>query len=600
MGALRYVCSLLSKGGRPLQYRFVILLSLLGLAPACVAQSKHLFEDPSIPLESRINNVLSLLTLDEKMEGLGNKGVVSARLGIPGVGFGEALSGVVYGAHFSDIAALFPGAGPKPVTLGTTQFPQGVGLGRTWDPDLVQRAGAVIGSEARWIYENGKSPSPNLVLFTPNADLARDPRWGRTQETYGEDPFLAGTLAAAMVKGVQGDDPHYWQAASLVKHFFANSNEDKRFSSSAVFDERLMREYYAAPFEKAFVEGGARCFMASYNAWNGVPMSVNPLLRSLAQNEWGVDGIISSDAGALGNLVSEHKTSADLETAVVATIRAGLTAYLTVGEQVKPAVLAALEHKSLTEADLDDALRGNLRVAFRLGLFDGDRPTFHSLKGVPDPSLTDEHKAVARQVSRESIVLLKNANAFLPLDKSRLKSVAVIGPLANMVPSDMYSGVPPYIRTPLAALKARLEPETKVTYVDGNSLSDTLQAAKSADLVIAVIGNDPICHNTPQEVLTTLMGKKSCANPAEGMEGSDRKSIDLRQEALVKQVYATNSNSGGSGGQFAIRHQLDPAECACHSSYVAQRAGGRQCAGGHPVRRLQSIGAAGSNVANFA
>jgi len=300
------------------------------------------------------------------------------------------------------------------------------------------------------------------------------------------------------------------------------------------------------------------------------------VLRSLAQDEWGVDGIISSDAGALGNLVNEHKTSPDLEAAVVATIKAGLTAYLTVGEQVKPAVLAALQHKSLTEADLDGALRGNLRVAFRLGLFDGDQTPFYKLKGTPDPALTDEHKAVARQVSRESIVLLKNAGAILPLDKRRLKSVVVIGALANVVLADMYSGEPPYISSPLAALKARLEPEVKVAYFDGNSLPDALRAAKSADLAIAVVGNHPTCNNTPQQVLATLMGTKSCADPTEGMEGSDRKSIELQQEALVKQVYAANPKTVVvlvASSPYAINWTQQNVPAILHMSHSGQEEG---------------------------
>lgn len=556
--------------------QLLLLLSLLFGTAAAFAQTKYPFQDPSLPIEKRIDNVLSLLTLDEKINALATKGIDSPHLGIPPLGLGEALSGVVYGAHFNDLANFIPGPGPKPVTLGTTQFPQGVGFGRTWDPELVHKAGAVIGSEARWIYENQKAPAPNLVLFTPNADLARDPRWGRTQETYGEDPFLAGTLAAAMVQGVQGDDPHYWQAASLVKHFMANSNEDNRFASNAVFDDHLMREYYTASFRKAFVEGGARSFMASYNAWNGVPMTVNPLLRSLVENEWHVDGIVSSDAGALGNLVSAHKTSADLEAAVVASIKAGVTVYLTIFEKVKPALQATLDHKLLTEADLDNALRGNLRVTFRLGILNSDLSPFRKLKGTPDPALSDEHKAIARKVGDESIVLLKNLSGFLPLEKGKLKSVAVIGPLADVVLTDMYSGQAPYNITPLAGIKARLEPAAKVTYADGNSKTAAAEAAKSADVAIVVVGNHPTCNKNIEQILGALTGTKGCDDPSEGMEGSDRKSIDLPQEELVKAVYAANPKTVVvlvASSPYAINWTQDNVPAILHTSHSGQEEG---------------------------
>jgi beta-glucosidase len=146
------------------------------------------------------------------------------------------------------------------------------------------------------------------VVRAPNADLARDPRWGRTEESYGEDPFLTGTLATAFVRGLQGDDPTYWQAAALLKHFMANSNEYRRDRSSSNFDERLMREYYSVPFRMAIVDGGARAYMAAYNSWNGTPMAVNPILKSMTVAEWHENGIICTDGGAMTQLVTTHET----------------------------------------------------------------------------------------------------------------------------------------------------------------------------------------------------------------------------------------------------------------------------------------------------
>ena len=351
----------------------LILIFCTALAP--LRAQYHPFQDPSAPIESRIDNVLSLMTLDEKIAVLGTKGIRVPRLEIKGTGIGEAISGVVLGGGSDEMVAGFmsdPQSAMKAMeTFGfdpadmdmsamtgkpvaTTQFPEGVGIARTWDPALVREAGAVIGSEARYIHENGKTPRAALILLTPNADLARDPRWGRTQESYGEDPFFNGTIAVALIKGLQGDDPKYWQAASLLKHFLANSNERGRYGSSSDFDVRLFREYYSVPFRMGFVEGGARSYMTSYNAWNKVPMTSNPVIRNITMKEWGVDGVICTDAGAFGFQVSKHKFYATRELAAAATIKAGITLFL---DGYRKDVKAALADKLLTEADIDNVVR---------------------------------------------------------------------------------------------------------------------------------------------------------------------------------------------------------------------------------------------------
>jgi beta-glucosidase len=202
-------------------------------------------------------------------------------------------------------------------------------MGQTWDRELVRRAGEVQGREARWIYNNAaKYKRYPLVVWGPNADLARDPRWGRIDESYGEDAFLTGTMSAAFVDGLQGRNPKYWRAAALLKHFLANSNEKGRYGSTSDFDARQMREYYSVPFRMAFVEGGARSYMAAYNAWNRVPMTVHPMLRDVVAGEWGVDGIVSTDAGAVSNMVTKHKYYATLKEAVAACIRIGVNQFL--------------------------------------------------------------------------------------------------------------------------------------------------------------------------------------------------------------------------------------------------------------------------------
>jgi beta-glucosidase len=508
------------------------------------------FRDPSLELEKRVDNVLSLMTVDEKIGSLDTSGVVVPRLGIAGTPIGESLSGVALGGPIYSMLSVIPGpthGQASPVTP-TTQFPQAVGLARTWDKALMHQAGAVIGSEARYIHENNLNAKSYLVLLTPNADLARDPRWGRDQESYGEDAYFNGAMAAPFIRGIQGDDAKYWQAASLVKHFLANSNENNRYGSSSDFDVRLLREYYTVPFRQAFVEGGARSFMASYNAWNHVPMTVNPILKELAVKEWGVDGIISTDAGSLQNLVMAHKAYPDLEHATAAAMKAGIGMFLTIGEDWKGAVKSALADHLITERDLDDSLRGSLRVAFRLGLLDpADQVPYSKMKGMANPVESAEHKAVSLQVARESVVLLKNEYQTLPLDKTKLHSIAVIGLLANEVLPDFYGGQPPYTVTALDAIRKEAGSGVRVSYAADNSDGAAAKAARMADVAIVVVGNNPTCGRTPQQLLQSLMSSvapaASCAVAGEGMESSDRTSLTLAQEDLVKAVYAANKKT---------------------------------------------------------
>ncbi len=236
------------------------------------------------------------MTVEEKIACLETKTAVP-RLSIPDAGSSEGLHGLVQSGGFG---------GPA---IPTTTFPEVIGLAATWNPELIRRVAAVEADEARYISQSPKYKHNVLVLWGPNADLARDPRWGRNNESYGEDPFFDGTMAAAFVRGLQGDHPRYWKTASLVKHFLANSNETTRGGSSSDFDERLFWEYYSVPFRMAFEQGGAKSLMASYNAWNHVPMTVNSILRDIAVKQWGVDGILSADATAVEQLGTATNTS---------------------------------------------------------------------------------------------------------------------------------------------------------------------------------------------------------------------------------------------------------------------------------------------------
>jgi len=319
--------------------------------------AEYPFGDPDLPIEARVDDILSRMTLDEKVACLGTIPNVP-RLGIWGTGHVEGLHGLAMGG---------PGGWGGSDPIATTQFPQAIGLGETWDPDLIERAAAVEGYETRYMAQARAYRRGGLVVRAPNADLGRDIRWGRNEECYGEDAFLNGTLVTAFVRGLQGDDPRYWQTASLLKHFLANSNEDERVHSSSDFDQRLLREYYSVPFRMGVVDGGARAYMAAYNAYNGIPCTVHPILKDITVDEWGQDGIICTDAGALTMLVTEHHYYPDHEMAAAASIKAGTNQFL---DRYREGTLGALASGLLTEADIDASLRGVFRVMIRLGLLD--------------------------------------------------------------------------------------------------------------------------------------------------------------------------------------------------------------------------------------
>ncbi len=498
-------------------------------AQTTVPPAKYPFQDSNLPREKRIDNILSLMTLDEKIDCLGtNTGV--PRLGIPSYGSSEGIHGVVRRSNVRK----------NIMTITTTQFPQPPGMGETWDPGLVREAGAVEGHEARFISQTKKYNEPVLMLWGPQADLARDPRWGRSEEVYGEDPFFNGTMVVSFIKGLQGDNPKYWQAASLLKHFLANSNEDNRTRSSSNFDQRLFWEYYSVPFRMGFMEGGARAVMASYNAWNGVPMAINPILKSIVVKQWGVD-VLSSDGGAVRDLVTQRKLFPTQQEAVVACLKAGINQFL---DQYKDETKAAVKEGQVSEAEIDALLRPKFRITIHLGLLDPpEMVPYSTIKDSPEPWNTAKDMDVSKRMALESVVLLKNANAFLPLNKTSLKSIAVIGPLANSVHWDWYGGIPPHAITPLQGIRNAAGPGVMVNYAANQVGEAAVKAARESDIAVVVVGNDPTCGpEMAQEWSKHHDGSTlPCSVPSDGREGRDRVSIDLgQQEQLVKQVYSAN------------------------------------------------------------
>jgi len=506
----------------------VVLAVACFLGGGLLARASDLpFQNPDLPMEERITDLVGRMTLEEKIDCLATRAAVP-RLGVKGSPHIEGYHGVAQGGPSN-----WGRRNPTP----TTQFPQAYGLGSTWDPEIVRRVAAQEALEARYLFQSARYDRAGLIVRAPNADLARDPRWGRTEEVYGEDPYLAGTLAAAFTRGLQGEDPRYWKAAALLKHFLANSNEDGRSSSSSDFDERLWREYYAKPFEMAVRDGGSRAMMAAYNAVNGTPAHVHPMLREIVMKEWGLDGILCTDGGGLRLLVSDHKKFPDLATAAAACVKAGINHFL---DRHKDAVTEALQRHLLAEADIDQALRGLFRVSIRLGLLDPPgRVPYASIGNAtdPEPWSQPETRAFVREVTRKSIVLLKNSAGLLPLDRTKVKSVAVVGPLANQVLLDWYSGTPPYAVSPREGIERVANPGPPAsTRVGVNWVGDASEAAvelaRRQEVAVVCVGSHPEGN----------AGWALVTSPSEGKEAVDRKAITLPpgQEDFVRRVYEAN------------------------------------------------------------
>jgi len=494
------------------------------LAHVSRAQPDYPFRDPSLPDDQRIADLLGRLTLDEKVLLMSDHPKIP-RLGIVFSGQVEGLHGLALGGP-----AGWAARGRQP--LPTTTFPQEKGLGATWDPALLTKIAALEGYEARYAYQNPIFDRGGVVVRAPNADLSRDPRWGRTEESYGEDPFLVGTLTVAFIHGLQGPDPKHWQAASLMKHFLANENENGRTHTSSDFDERLFREYYSVPFRMGFELGGSRAVMAAYNAWNGTPMMIHPVLKDVMIKEWGNDGLICTDGGALGLLISSHKRFPDKEQGSAAAVKAGINHFL---DTYKDDLTKALKDGLVTEADMDASLKNLLRVYLRLGEFDPRGVDPYAKIGVeddgaPPPWDRPSSRDLARLATDESIVLLKNENHTLPLDRSKLKTIAVIGPWTDQVLLDWYSGTPPYAVSILQGIREAATPNANILFADGSDSTAAAALARKADVAIVVVGNHPECN----------AGWDQCPTPSNGKEDVDRKTISLEQEDLVTQVFAAN------------------------------------------------------------
>lgn len=533
-----------------------LFFTLLIASTTGIIHAQNVFNNPAINEEQRLDDLIARMTLDEKVDALGNNTQVP-RLGIQASGSVEGLHGIVLGGPTYGDRANTP----------TTGFPQAYGLGETWDTDLLHRVATYISTENRYLFQNAKYRKSGLIMWTPNVDLGRDPRWGRTEECYGEDAFLTSRLAVAFIKGIQGDHPKYWRNASLMKHFLSNSNEYGRTFSSSNYSDKLFREYYAYPFYKGVTEGGSQALMTAYNAYNGTPCIMHPVLRNIVMKEWGLNGTLLTDGGAFRLLLSDHKRfDNDRAAAAAACIKAGITKFL---DEYKDAVYEALHRKLISVEDIGKAIRGNLRISLKLGLLDHTEDNPYAAIGVTDtiaPWSKPETKALVREATLKSIVLLKNQDHLLPLDRHKIKKIAVIGQRATEVLQDWYAGKPFYTVNVLDAIREEAGNDIEVRYVKTNRMDSARTVAAWADVAIVCVGNHPTCN----------AGWEQAPVISEGKEAVDRQSLQLDQEDLLLQVAQTNPNTIGvliSSFPYAINRANQTVPALLHLTQCSQELG---------------------------
>ncbi len=510
-------------------YRKILTLALSFVFAFSVYAQKPDFLNQSLSTNERVTDLMGRLTLKQKAQLLNHRGttVVVDGFSIRADQWNQCLHGVKW-------------------TEPTTVFPTSIALGATWNTDLIHRVATVVSDEARAIY-NGWKQDPNfrgehkgLIYRSPVINISRNPFWGRINEIYGEDPYHTGRIGVAFVKGLQGDDPKYLKLASTLKHYAVNNVEVDRMKLSADVSDRMLFEYWLPHFRDCVVEGKAQSLMASYNAINGIPNNINHvLLTGILKERWGHEGFVVSDLGGVRTMVEGHeKGLMSYPEAVGRSIMAGCDFSDAEFEQYIP---EALYSGYLTEERLNDALRRVLTVRMRLGEFD-DFKSFPYSNISPNIIMAKEHRQLSLLTAEESIVLLKN-NGILPLDKGKLKRVAVIGPYADLFNHGNYGGIPSNPVKPLQGIINELGNNIEVIYEKGGEINfpivrkgfipptvdraaeikKAVEAAKKSDVAILFIGT-----NTSVEV-----------------EGIDRQTLNLsgNQQQLLDAVLAANKNT---------------------------------------------------------
>lgn len=494
-----------------------------------------IYLDQTRPIEERVNDLLSRMSLEEKISQMGSDAPAIERLEIPKYNWwNEALHGV-------GRAGL------------ATVFPQAIGLASTWNPDLIFRVAEVISDEGRAKHHeavrNGvRDLYTGLTFWSPNINIFRDPRWGRGQETYGEDPFLTARLAVRLVQGLQGDDPRYLKTVATPKHFAVYSGpENARHSFNALVSQRDLDMTYLPAFKACIVEGQAFSIMGAYNRVNGEACCASPtLLQKILRETWGFEGYVVSDCGAIHDIYASHLLVKTASEAAALAVKNGcdLECGCTYGIPCHYGQLAeAIRQGLVTETEIDRSVKRLLMARFRLGMFDPPEavPYSHIPYSVVN---SPEHRELALEAAQQSLVLLKNQDNLLPLNRNAIKTIAVIGPNAaeTLVLMGNYMGAPAEPVSVLAGIRAAVSPQTRVIYARGceisgfseTSFTEAIEAAQKSQVAVMVMGLSQRLEGEERQ---------QEGNPPGVTSIGDRESLNLPpiQEQLLQAVYKTGT-----------------------------------------------------------
>ena len=498
-----------------------------------INEEKPLYLDYTKSFEERVEDLVSRMTLEEKISQMFNTAVAIPRLNVPEYNWwNECLHGILL------------------VEDHATVFPQAIALAATWNVGLINKVANVISDEARakhheYVRNGKRGLFQGLTFWSPNVNLFRDPRWGRGQETYGEDPYLSSRMAVSFIKGLQGNDPKYLKVVATPKHYVVHSGpEPLRHEFNVHVSEKDLWESYLPAFEASIKEANAYSIMCAYNRTNNDPCcSSKILLQEILRDNWGFEGYVVSDCGAIADIYRGHKIVKTIGEATALSINAGCDLFCNVMEaDIKKKkefwgwMKDAIGMKLLTEEIIDSAIRRLFMARFKLGMFDPSELV--KFQHIPfEKNDCAEHRELALKTAKESIVLLKNEGNLLPLKKD-LKSIAVIGPNADTlsVLVGNYSSLPSRWTTFLNGIKNKVSSETKVTYTIGcprvekskEGFNKAIEIAEKSDIVIMVLG-----------ISKRYEGEEGSATQTEA--GGDRPHIYLPglQEDLLKTIHKT-------------------------------------------------------------
>jgi beta-glucosidase len=462
------------------------------------AQENYLFRNSKAPIETRVNDLLKQLTLEEKVSLLGYNSKPVPRLGIPAYNWwNEGLHGVARAGK-------------------ATVFPQAIGMAASFNNDLLLDVANVISTEARAKYnlstqQGRRLQYMGLTFWSPNINIFRDPRWGRGQETYGEDPFLTASMGTAFIKGLQGNDPNFLKTSATAKHFAVHSGpEATRHTINVIIDEKDLRETYLYAFKK-LVDAGVECVMCAYNRVNSEPCCTgNTLLRNILRNEWKFKGHVVTDCWALDDVFLRHKTLSNSVETAAAAIKAGVN--LDCSYLLQNDVMKAVQQNLLTPKEIDSALAPILRTQIKLGFYNDASSGAYAKYG-EDSVANNYHKMLARKMAQQSMVLLKNDKNILPLDKNKYAEIAVVGPNAASLDALVgnYHGVSDKAVDFVEGITAAVNSGTRIEYDLGCDFSDTahlggIWMAGNADVAIAVIGLSPVYEGEEGDAFLSKSG----------------------------------------------------------------------------------------------